>query len=257
MTEQLPAGSALVRERPAGGGRLWFVVLLLAAVAAFALYQSPLLRLQSLEVKGNEHLSRERLIEVAGLYPGSPRWELTATRVATRLKQEPWVKTARAEWTGNRLLVEVTERTPVSLLPYQSKWVALDASGIILELVDSPAKMRLPVISGVAAGSGLRGRQLPHPGLSDALLVLSAMVDSFRNQVAEVNVDSDRSLTLVMVGGAWVQWGQVSDGKDRAQSVNLKLQAFSSFWQKVSRQKLSSCRIDLRVNGRVIPSGCE
>lgn len=256
MVTQLPSAEQLQPAKRGGRRGLGLMLFLLIAVTAFAGYMSPVFRLQTVEVVGLDRLTRDRVMEAGGLAPGTPRWELTAEAVEARLQQEPWVKSARAEWQWSHLQIALEERTPVSLLPYHGKWVSLDDTGLILELVESPAQQRLPVISGVVTTKAIRGTQLTHAGLSDALLVLSWMAEALRNRVAQVEVAADRNLTLFMVGGGTVQWGQVPDDKGRLEAVKEKLERFGLVWQQVPPGKRAKCRIDLRVAGRADLSGC-
>ncbi len=255
VTEQLRAATEPPPEPQRRRGRLWWLLLLVTAVSAYGVYLSPLLRFQGADVEGTQHLTARRVVEAAELTAGAPRWEHPAYRIEERLRQEPWIETAKAEWIGNRLKIQVTERTPLGLLPYQGKWVMLDHTGMILELVDSPAGLKLPVISGVATGKALRGQQLNHPGLNDALYLLYWMEAGYSNQISEVHVKPDGQLDLFMVGGAQVAWGFVeAEPKLRQQAVTDKIELFGYIWNEVTKRG-PTCSIDMRPKGGGFPSG--
>lgn len=237
--------------------RLISLLLLMTVLAGFALYRSPVLRVDEVKVTGSSHLSAQRLLEAASITRGDFRWLHTGRAVAARLKREPWIQSARASWTWTHLEIEITERQPLGLVPYQDKWLSLDDEGVILDLVESPAAVRLPVVAGARPERALRGDQLSDPSLGDALLVLQYMSEPFRDQVAEVQVESDRSLLLFMVQGPQVLWGRVPIQGDRVGEVRLKLKNLGEFWPQIPKQRMKDCRIDLRIQNRLIHAGCQ
>lgn len=231
----------------------------MVAICGFAVYRSTLFRLATLEVTGNERLTEERLREVAGLYPGVARWERPAAEVEALLRQEPWVASVQAAWQWNRLAVELTERRPTGLIQYHDRfYLSLDDSGVILEQVDLKEGRGLPVISGVVLTRAVRGQQLQHQGLLDALSVISRMPDRLREQVSEVQVGADRSLVLFMADGATVRWGLLPDREEqRTEAVERKVGALELFWFNEATKRGQTCQVDLRVDGPLIASGCQ
>jgi len=245
------------QDRPNRRGRLRLLLLMMIGLALIGLSQSNLFRLTEVEVSGTERLNRDRVIEMARLSPGLLRWGLSPARVEARLLREPWIRSVQVHWNWNHLLIQVEERDPLSLLPYQGRWVATDETARILELVESPAGLNLPVISGVATGTALRGQILNHKGLQDVLYVLSWMAEPLRRQIAEVDVDTQGSLILYMVGGTTVQWGRVPETPDREFLMDQKVKNFGGAWGQVPRNRLAACRMDFRVDGLLSSSGCE
>lgn len=240
-----------------GRSRMISLLLLMAVVAGFALYRSPVLRVDEVQVTGNSRLTPERVLEAAQIDHGDFRWLHMGSAVTARLKREPWIETAKARWSLTHLEIEVTERQPLSLVPYQGKWLSLDEEGVILDLVESPSAMKLPVVAGARPERALRGDQLSDPSLGDALLLLKFMSEPFRNQVAEVQVESDRTLVLFMVQGPQVLWGRVPIQGDRVADVRSKLESLGEFWPQIPKQKMKDCRIDLRIQNRLIHAGCQ
>lgn len=256
MTEPTPAATPGA-ERPAGRGRLFLVLLLLAGLAVAAAYRSAFFRLAEVEVTGLSRLTEERLMETADLTYGISRWIRPAALIERRLLAEPWVKLAHAEWQWDRLILSIAEREPVGLLRYHDVfYLALDEDGTVLEQVELARRGPLPVISGPVAGPALRGLPLTHPGLQDALAVLYRMAPALRAEISEIQVEDDRSLTLYMTGGATVRWGAVPDGRLRLPEVERKIGHFGEIWHKYVKRR-QGCEIDLRPSGPATTSGCE
>jgi cell division protein FtsQ len=74
--------------------------------------------LESVATRGLSHLTAEEVARSTGLVPGTPLGEIDGSRVELRLLQHPWIRQVRvAPLPPGRVLVEVTERKPVALVP--------------------------------------------------------------------------------------------------------------------------------------------
>jgi cell division septal protein FtsQ len=250
-----PEGPAPQPRRRAG--RLLSALVLLALAGSFWAYRSPLFRLEQVEVTGAYRLTPAQVMALAGLEKGAFRFAHPSWSVESAVRRDPLVKEAEAVWQGQRLTVAVTEREPVGLIRYHERfYLTLDHEGRILEQVDLGRGPDLPVITGTTISSALRGQQLQHPGLADALFLLSQMAEKYRRQVSEVAVAEDRSLTLFMEGGATVAFGTLPPGKERAAVVERRLETFGGLWQRLPKRR-TGCRIDLRVDQHPTAAGCE
>lgn len=227
-------------------GRFWLALLVLMGICFLAVYRSALFRLDELTVTGDLRLSEERIMEITGLAPGMARWEMSTATIERLLRQEPWVKSVRAQWRWNQVNIALLERSPVGLLHYHDLfYLVLDESGIILEQVALSERNGLPVISGTAPQSAVRGQRLPHDGLSDALTMLSRFPPALRIQVSEVSIAPDRNLTLFMSGGATVYWGHLPEGRNRIAEVDKKTAELDLTWHTVVKRR-AGCEIDLQ-----------
>lgn len=190
-----PAGAT--RSLPLATSALALLVLL----AAYALAQAPPYRLQRVDLVGAAHLSPEQVVAIAGLEPGALRWRHPAERIRRRLIEgEPWVRDARVSWlAGGVLRVEVTERSPVALLPYYNLYAVLDAGGLILGLARLD-EYRLPVITGIPLPRGLRGEQVRHPHLTGALEAAELLPEAALAELSELAVSPEGDLSLIFRG---------------------------------------------------------
>ncbi|MGE5674862.1 MAG: cell division protein FtsQ/DivIB [Mycobacterium leprae] len=253
-----PSGGRAVREpQPKRGRLLVGLALLLGLACLFGIYRSPLFRLSTVEINGTNRLSDARVMALAGLSPGVLRFEHSPATIVQRLQADPWVASASAVWHGtNQLQIDLVERQPVGMIKYYDvHYLLLDDTGLILAEEDLKGG-HLPVISGMQVTKAVRGQRLSNPGAMDALAVLSRMAPSLQAEVSEVSVDGDRSLTMYLNGGATVLWGEVPEGGDRTTVIEQKIKDFGGFWLTAQKKQSNTCRIDLRVDGKVIDSGC-
>lgn len=174
---------------------------LLVLLTGYALAQAPPYRLQRVDLVGAAHLRPEDVLVAAGLEPGALRWRHPAERIRRRLIEgEPWVRDARVSWLpGGVLRVEVTERTPVALLPYYNLYAVLDADGVILRLARLD-EYRLPVITGIPLPRGLRGEQVRHPHLAGALEAAELLPEAALADLSELAVSPQGDLSLIFRG---------------------------------------------------------
>jgi cell division septal protein FtsQ len=236
---------------------LLLLLVALAGAGLFGLSRSPAVRLQAVDVHAGKRVPEAEIRALSGVAPGDFIWAASPETVARRVEREAWVKEAKVTRAGNTLSIAVTEREPIALFPYgQGFYLALDETGVILGLQRLTDGV-LPVISGAQISGALRGRAIEDQGVRDALTLLGWMAPELRAQVSEVNVGSERRLSLFMTGGATVRWGRLSEKPEvRADEVQRKLAELGGFWQQVPKGK-GGCLIDLRVTGRLISSGCE
>jgi len=240
-----------------GKASFWLALLLMLGVCLYAIWRSALFRLDRVQIIGNERLSQADIMEVAGLAPGQLRWEIPAEQVAKRLEAEPWIREAKVTWKGNRLLIDLTEREPVGLLQYTGQfYLLLDDQGVILGQQRLDPQKPLPVITGLSVSRALRGQQLPHAGLLDALTLLAWTAEPLRAEISEVNLRADRYLRVFMTGGTTVDWGVLPLEK-QDQHIQTQVSLFADYWEDIPRAKRPGCQVDLRIYGKVHGLGCE
>lgn len=248
-------------EAPLRGGRLgfWLALLTMFAICVFAVYRSALFRLERVQVTGTNRLSQAEVLDAAGLRPGMLKWEAPASRVEERLLADPRIRSVRAVWNGNRLLIEITEREPIALLRYYERfYLEVDEEGYVLGQRMLSEGDRLPVIGGITVTEALRGERIDDLGLMDGLSVLAWFAPAFREQISEVEVRDDRSIRMYMVGGTTVEWGVLPESPAaRDEFIQMQVKGFGDFWERIPRSKLAECQVDLRVAGYVHGIGCD
>lgn len=199
------------------------VVGLAAAVGAgWGLTRSAVLDVDQIRVVGVDGPNAEVVQRTAGISPGSPLIDVDAGAVETRLEALPWVRKAevRRQWPGT-LVVSVTERTPVAVLPSGTGLALLDEEAIVIGREASPTEPAisdLPVIDvplSVAVGES---ELTAGPGLA----VVAALTADLRPWVAAVVVDTG-DVGLELVGGARVIMGPPVRLDDKVSAVRAVL----------------------------------
>lgn len=125
------------------------VVVLLAA--AFGISRSALLDVDEVEVIGARRTGAHRVLEVAGVEPGTPLLGLDLSGPRRSIAALPWVYQVRSSRTwGGTVTFDVTERTAVAQVPLEAQvpgeqsWAVVDIQGRVLQV--DPTPWQLPVV---------------------------------------------------------------------------------------------------------------
>ena len=130
----------------------------LAVLLGATLYVASLVvwPVERVEVAGNAHLDRERVLQLADLYPGDPWLWATQGRLEA-LRSDPWVLEARLERPRvGAVRIVVRERVPVATLETPEGPVGLAADGTRL-----PGAVPVgPVVEGFGEDRTLEALQI-------------------------------------------------------------------------------------------------
>lgn len=142
--------------RAAGAARKLKIVLASAvavAAAAAAVYFLPhkmpsAFAMEAVVLEGNEHLTDEELMQIAGLKGNEDMLALSGRKVYDKLKKSPWIQYAsvRKEY-PSRLVIRIRETEPFALLDMKGKMFIVDEHGRMLEELRDNSVPFLPVIT--------------------------------------------------------------------------------------------------------------
>ncbi|MHB9145184.1 MAG: cell division protein FtsQ/DivIB [Symbiobacteriia bacterium] len=208
--------------------------------------QSGFFRLERIVVTGNHRVSQDEVAVLTGVAPGAHLYSIRLEQVAKRLEQNPWVAKAVVSrgWPAT-LVVDVTERQPVALVPYYQYYLAVDQSGRALGLVQDLAALDVPVINGAPSNRVLLGHPYPVDKLKTALLCLRVLGKDWVPLVSDLDLQGDNGLTLYLEGPVEVQVGQ--DGDPAA-----KMQTLVTILADAKAKGLDLDRVDLRWDGQPV-----
>ncbi|WP_017176946.1 cell division protein FtsQ/DivIB [Actinomyces timonensis] len=209
------------------------VVLLIIAAIAWAVLYSPLLALrpQSITVEGTDGaVSASEVQEVLASHTGESLVRLDVDRlggeVANGLVRVRSATVTRS-W-PHGLTVSLELRTPVAVQQTDDGYAVLDSEAVVLETVtEAPAGLALLAAEGAAEGSA--------PPLNAAqVATMTAVVGSLdgttRQQVSQVTISTTGQVSLSLVGGASVVWGDGSQNALKAQVLTTLLTTQASVY---------------------------
>lgn len=128
------------------------IAAVIVAAATAAIYFFPqavpsVFSMQHIELDGNEHLTDEELMQIAGLKAKKNVLAVSSRKVYEKLKESPWIQSAavRKEY-PSRLLIRIRETEPFALLNMKGKMFIVDNNGRLLEQLKENSVPFLPVI---------------------------------------------------------------------------------------------------------------
>lgn len=192
------------------------IVVVLGASILVAVY-SPLMALQTIEVKGTNRVDDAALRRALSGQIGTPLARLDFDEVKRDIAQFPLVESyVTEEAPPHTLVVTITERTPVVAVKSGRTFDLVDPAGIVVQSAkDRPASMPLADIGSAKLGS---------PVFRTMSEVVLALPSSVRSQTKAVKASTADDVTLTLTDGSKVVWGSpdASDAKARLLAALVK-----------------------------------
>jgi cell division protein FtsQ len=189
----LPAWSSLAARRyPRGAGYAAALLIVLAScaygmvvgnhvAAAIAVFRdardwaanSAGLRIEAVALTGNQHVSREEVLAIAGITGTTSLLFLDAEQARERLKANPWIADATVlKLYPRELQITLKEREAFALWQKAGLVSVIAADGTVLEPYVAPQMLGLPLVVG--AGAEINAKALlalldRHPAIRDVV----------------------------------------------------------------------------------------
>ncbi len=191
-------------------------VLLVAAVGlgTYAVYFSPWLRADAVQVIGNAQLSEKQVLATADVPLGGPLATVDLRAIEVRLRSLATVKSVDVSRTWpHDVRIEIVERTPVAVLDRGDRLTNLDAAGVAFgRLAKAPAGLPRVKVGPEADGDAL----------AEGAAVVVALDAAVSELVDFVEVRTVDEIDLHLRDGRLVRWGSAEQADDKA-AVLLEL----------------------------------
>jgi cell division protein FtsQ len=187
----------------------------LAVAAAWVLFGTSVLGVRSVEVTGTQVTTPEAVLAAAAITVGTPMLRLDTGAIADRVRALPPVAEVDVRRSlPNTVVITVTERTPAALVPDAGGYGVLSADGVLFHRVSAPLA-GVPVV------------RLDTPGPADpatlaVLRVVAALTPELRGVLAEILAPAPTRISLTLVDGRTVVWGD-AESSDRKAAVATTL----------------------------------
>ncbi len=231
------------RRRHLRWRRLLIVLGMLAAIAgAVALYRSPLLRVDEVEVVGTTNLSPERVAELADL-EGASMFNAPLDDAEARIVALPLVRAAQAslKW-PDKVRIEVVERTPWGYWDLAGTSYVIDSEGAVLPGVTPPEGA--PVIHDIGDPALLSpGDFVDTDALRLAQVLLTSVPEKLALEIVRLEYTPENGLSLVTDAEYRVVIGD-------SQNVDYKLAVWRTVEEDLGRGAMAGHVLDLRFRDR-------
>lgn len=204
------------RLRSAAPWTITASVVVLAVLAALAVYQTSLFAVREVRVVGATMLSADQVRAAAAVPTGSPLARVDLGSVRDRVAKLPPVADVGVsrDWPGT-VVVRVKERAGVAVVPQGREYLVIDAEAVVFRrLADRPAS--LPLI------------ETPRPGRDDpatvaAVRVLAALTPPLRRQLVKLSAPTPVRIQLKLAKDRTVVWGDAEDNDKKARVATALL----------------------------------
>lgn len=169
--------------------------------------------ISEVEIRGAERISREEIEETLGLIEAGSLLTYDVKGAAEALLTLPYAARAEVERKlPNKLIVTLTERKPIAILALSSLYL-VDEEGAIFKRLGEEDPDDLPVVTGLSREALEEEKVNPRlVAALRALKVLHRLGAFHRLPVAEVHLEEDRGITLVLAPtGTRVSLGEVPE----------------------------------------------
>lgn len=191
-----PNFSPFTREKAI---RLGLIVLVLAAcgfagaeVVRYLLF-NPKYAVEHIVVRGNQKMSREKIVNLSSLREGENIFQTRIHRAKERLSRLPLVeRVSVSRFMPNMIVIEVVERIPRARISGASRFLA-DYSGAVLSRASCEDPDKLPLIVGVDTAPLSVGMRCSQDAMTKAMRALQLCQSSQLSGLVEVErIDSSK-----------------------------------------------------------------
>lgn len=201
-------------------------VVFLFMVGGFLFLRSPYFSIREVTVDGCVSLSRDEVLELAGIREGMNIFAVNLDKTQKLLECSPLIKTADVKRElPSTIYIRIEERKPVALVVSGGKLWLVDLEGKVLGEDNGkiPGLVAIVGVSrSVSTGSRLEGKEL------QALACLRAMGPLTSRVTSEIQLQGDELVLLLKEGGALVYLGEADAGlKGRLESLESVLSALA------------------------------
>ena len=190
------------------------LVVVLIGLVLVAVY-SPILALRTITVEGTSRIDATQVQAAVAGQLGTPLALVDFARMTDELGAFPLIRSYVTETVPpDTLVIKIVERQPVAVLLRNGAFELVDPAGVTIAL--SPERPAgIPLID-------LGGATVESPGFRSAVEVLLSMPADLIGQVESIAASTQDDVTMVLVGGQRVQWGDAEDSAKKAR-VLVKL----------------------------------
>lgn len=197
------------------------VVLLVAVIAAAAVWLFPILTVKSFEVVGNDHVAAEDVEQASGVAKGSNLARLDAREAAQGVASLPWVESATVSRAfSSTVHIEITEHEAVAFVRNGGTTVLVDNHG--KEFVEDEAPPEAVELTG-STDSG-------SPEMQAAVEAVAALPAPIREKVTTLEIADRYSLTFHTKDEKTIFWGASEDNKNKAIAFEDVLKLEGESW---------------------------
>ncbi|MGI5891853.1 MAG: cell division protein FtsQ/DivIB, partial [Bacillota bacterium] len=208
------------KRRRAGSMRLViFTFLFLACLlGGYFFSNSPFFYTNDIQVRGNEKIDAQSLIDLSGLEKGVNIFAAQTKRAEQWLEINPFILDAQVKRRlPGTLIITIEERKPAAIVVSDKAFLTVATDMVILSRLSKADQLPYPLITGVkdimpgiSPGSVLAGNQI-----ESGIDIIKQMSGDVYPDIAEINVEDPQKIKIFLNSGVEVRIGDSAKFKEK------------------------------------------
>ncbi|MBP3255255.1 MAG: FtsQ-type POTRA domain-containing protein [Clostridia bacterium] len=190
------------RKRNFKIAKILMILALIIATILIILF-SPLFNIKEIEVKNNELISTEQILNLSGIKKDVNTFKVNTGSVSNQIKENLYIEDAEIiRELPSKIVINIKERKPSFIIEYANGYATIDRTGFILEL--SETKKELPIIQGLETVSDKFqvGKKL-EKGDINKIYIISKIVDiansnDMGNLITRIDIENTKEIKLII-----------------------------------------------------------
>lgn len=209
--------------------RILSIVIICLVLAFYAFLNSGFFLVEHLAWSGTKYLEINELLSYTTFYPQNV-FRVNRQLLSTEIAEHPWVRQVGVSWRWpNRLIINVTERKPLAIIPVEESWFLLDQDGVLLPPPLGTQVTALPLITNIEIGNLEKLRTIAR--------IINNIPDNLGELISEWNAEEQMLITRQ---GTQVFLGDLRD-------LDQKFTRLELIFDDLTRRGIIAKRIDLRI----------
>ena len=204
---------------------VYFSLFTLMIWASYKAAMSPYMRVWSINITGNTHISGQALHHLSDLHYGLHSWSLDLEQSEQKIQQHPWVRSAKVTWDfPSQVHIQIEEQEIVGLLALQKLWYIND-EGTPFRLAQSN-NLDYPIVSGIPQDWVSKHPHVVKKILSEAINILEVLetFDYIRSEdLSEIYFQKDLGFSIILHNGSKIIFG-FYDPKERLERLSQMIE---------------------------------
>ena len=184
------------------------LILLFLAGTSFGFLKSSFFLVEHIDILGLTTISSGEIAVLSDYVKDTNIFDVDLIMLAERIEAHPRVdKVLVARKLPSTLVLNVTERAQVAVMPYSGYYVLVDADGFAIAIAESYGAKDPPLITGIRPQQVLVGKRIESQGLDSVLLVATILPPNLSKEVSEISYSNATGISIYLQSGTWVTLG--------------------------------------------------
>ena len=189
-----------------------------ALILALIVLASPIVAVRKIEIEGVKYANSTLIETVSKSLRGKSVLTVDTNAAQKLLQTDPWIESARIKtYLPSRAVIEVNERIPVAwFLGVDNQGRVIDQDGRVLAVMNGrPTEYML--IDGI--GPNLIAGAMASESYTAAAQLAMSLPDEIRPVIKNMGVDGPNNVTMTLITGAVVKFGEPTDLRNKLVNV--------------------------------------